>query len=67
YVNLKKCGACKSIRYCSRACQKGDWKIHKTECPVMKRVLNVLTDSIRLYLRFVILHLVSHQILAQTF
>lgn len=58
FGNLKKCGACKSVRYCEMACQKGDWKIHKTECPIMKRVPNVPTDSIRLYLRLVLLHLV---------
>ncbi|RUS81882.1 hypothetical protein EGW08_010352, partial [Elysia chlorotica] len=55
--NLKKCGTCKNIRYCSIVCQKGDWRIHKTECPIMKRVPNVPTDSIRLYLRLVLLYL----------
>ena len=30
---FKKCGGCKkSIYYCSRECQKNDWKYHKTDC-----------------------------------
>lgn len=28
----KKCTYCKSAYYCSRACQKQDWKRHKAEC-----------------------------------
>jgi len=31
-VTLKACGACKSVSYCSVACQKGDWKLHKRCC-----------------------------------
>jgi len=26
------CSGCKAVRYCSRACQKADWKIHKARC-----------------------------------
>lgn len=29
---LSKCGACQTQNYCSRGCQKGDWKIHKKDC-----------------------------------
>lgn len=29
---LMKCGRCKSISYCSAACQKVDWKTHKSIC-----------------------------------
>jgi len=29
---LKKCGQCKSVYYCDTACQKTDWKCHKTDC-----------------------------------
>lgn len=28
----KKCGACKSVRYCSTECQKLDWADHKKTC-----------------------------------
>ena len=30
--NLKKCGACLSIKFCSVSCQKVLWKTHKSEC-----------------------------------
>jgi hypothetical protein len=29
-----KCSACKSVKYCSRACQKLHWAAHKTACKV---------------------------------
>lgn len=31
-VTLKYCGGCKSVTYCSHACQKAHWKEHKCEC-----------------------------------
>lgn len=30
------CLACKSVRYCSRECQRVDWKKHKAACLSMK-------------------------------
>jgi hypothetical protein len=27
-----KCSRCASVCYCSKQCQKGDWKVHKLEC-----------------------------------
>ena len=30
--NLKVCGACSAIFYCSGTCQKAHWKSHKCEC-----------------------------------
>ena len=29
---FKKCSVCKKVRYCSRECQKDDWKKHKPIC-----------------------------------
>lgn len=29
---LMMCTICKKVRYCSKACQKRDWKVHKTRC-----------------------------------
>ena len=31
-VHLKRCGKCSKTPYCSRDCQKADWKVHKN-CP----------------------------------
>ena len=32
---LMRCGKCKSIGYCSKTCQKNDWKTHKAICSKM--------------------------------
>ncbi|KAG5634676.1 hypothetical protein H0H81_001126 [Sphagnurus paluster] len=29
---IMSCSVCYKVKYCSRACQKGDWKRHKVEC-----------------------------------
>ncbi|KAM5543897.1 hypothetical protein V8D89_002514 [Ganoderma adspersum] len=31
-VKLLKCSRCRAVMYCSAACQKGDWKTHKSRC-----------------------------------
>lgn len=37
--DLKACGACKRVRYCSEQCQKADWKImHKRHCKAFRNV-----------------------------
>jgi hypothetical protein len=30
--HLRACSACKKAAYCSQACQKAHWKVHKPEC-----------------------------------
>ena len=34
--DYSSCSACKSVFYCSRECQKGDWKMHKKVCQSLK-------------------------------
>ncbi|KDE06515.1 hypothetical protein MVLG_03166 [Microbotryum lychnidis-dioicae p1A1 Lamole] len=34
---LLQCSGCRVVRYCSKACQKSDWKDHKPECDAMNR------------------------------
>ncbi|OCL06400.1 putative MYND domain protein [Glonium stellatum] len=31
-INLKRCAKCQTTHYCSRECQKADWKVHKKVC-----------------------------------
>ena len=33
-----KCSACKEAHYCSRKCQKSDWKKHKQICGKIKKL-----------------------------
>ena len=30
--HMQKCGGCKTVYYCTRRCQRTDWKHHKDEC-----------------------------------
>ncbi|KAL9957642.1 hypothetical protein ACROYT_G034563 [Oculina patagonica] len=34
--DLKSCGGCKKQKYCSKDCQKADWKNHKAACTSFK-------------------------------
>ena len=33
---LRKCDGCHRVRYCNRACQKTNWRVHKTICTTLK-------------------------------
>ena len=41
HAKLKRCAACSSVSYCSRECQRKDWREggHKRDCEVLKRAL----------------------------
>ncbi|RPA85347.1 hypothetical protein BJ508DRAFT_303012 [Ascobolus immersus RN42] len=48
--NLMKCGRCNDVFYCSRECQKTDWKKHKVDCKpteASRMPSNVKTASIK--------------------
>jgi hypothetical protein len=32
------CSGCEREKYCGSACQKLDWKIHKSRCPILKKL-----------------------------
>jgi hypothetical protein len=34
------CSGCDREQYCGSACQKLDWKVHKSICPILKRLQN---------------------------
>ncbi|CAG2101969.1 unnamed protein product, partial [Medioppia subpectinata] len=51
---LKRCSKCLQIFYCSKECQKNDWKYHKNECPLYLRDLTSVlstTNWMRILLR----------------
>ncbi|KAJ7447505.1 hypothetical protein B0H11DRAFT_2082368 [Mycena galericulata] len=37
--DLRRCGGCQLVRYCSKECQKAHWKNHKTHCAINKAAL----------------------------
>lgn len=39
------CGGCKSIHYCSTACQKVDWPVHKIICKDYSQFVNTRPDG----------------------
>jgi len=34
----KRCGRCRTLVYCSPACQRDDWDDHRDECAVLSRM-----------------------------
>lgn len=39
------CSGCKAVRYCSRECQKQDWKEHKEICKAIRRLVVLAWDK----------------------
>ncbi|KAI0315469.1 hypothetical protein OF83DRAFT_1284852 [Amylostereum chailletii] len=50
-VKLKKCSACGLAHYCTKECQKGDWRRHKVICKRIKNSLDALPDEGKLEYR----------------
>jgi len=42
--NLRRCGRCKSVQYCSAVCQKQDWSSHKNFCKELLGIHNDMTE-----------------------
>ncbi|KAI0315470.1 hypothetical protein OF83DRAFT_352828 [Amylostereum chailletii] len=38
-ASLRKCSACKMVRYCSQECQRAAWKNHKASCKLNETLL----------------------------
>lgn len=38
----KRCGRCKTVKYCSAECQRADWAEHKSECGLVPQMNGVL-------------------------
>ena len=52
---VKRCSKCTGISYCSRKCQKLDWKVHQIECNVFKKSKTRLNMTCRLICRLLII------------
>ena len=52
--NADRCKGCFVARYCSRACQKNGWKVHKTECQETRaKYVSAVLHSDSPFLRFI--------------
>eukprot|EP00041_Stephanoeca_diplocostata_P035189 m.1230952 g.1230952 ORF g.1230952 m.1230952 type:complete len:261 (-) comp24657_c0_seq1:925-1707(-) len=50
-ASLQRCSRCKTVRYCSRRCQKQGWRAHKAECDSIQRVPTSAPWQVRLLAR----------------
>jgi hypothetical protein len=44
-TGMLRCSKCKSVRYCSRECQRSDWKQHKERCKEVSKELDARNDQ----------------------
>lgn len=42
FAAAKRCSRCKRASYCSVACQKAAWKVHREECETLPKLLDLL-------------------------
>ncbi|KAK6969478.1 plasmid Orf3 domain-containing protein [Favolaschia claudopus] len=42
---LKRCGRCQLVKYCSPACQKSHWKVHKAHCKTREEMGQETVDE----------------------
>jgi hypothetical protein len=54
---LLQCSSCKTVKYCSQACQRASWRyVHKHECKIFSRLYpRILPASVRALLRLLLL------------
>jgi hypothetical protein len=55
HEGFRMCGACHEARYCSKACQKSDWKGgHRTACESIRKfragMVDLVTTGCEVYL-----------------
>ncbi|KAF9368625.1 hypothetical protein CPB97_004431 [Podila verticillata] len=43
---LKRCAKCKTVLYCSQACQTMDWKAHKKSCGLSAGVVDPIITTL---------------------
>ncbi|EIN07524.1 hypothetical protein PUNSTDRAFT_136202 [Punctularia strigosozonata HHB-11173 SS5] len=44
-TSLMRCSGCKVTRYCGKACQREDWRVHKEFCKILKSARWVQWDA----------------------
>ena len=61
-MSLLKCGKCKSAYYCSKECQRADWKFHKKQCHAPDENEASKTKQHELYKRAILNFINEHQV-----
>ena len=52
YIALKLCTRCKTVRYCTKRCQKASWVVHKYECKLFTDLSpKILPNNVRAIVR----------------
>lgn len=51
-IKFQVCGGCRLVKYCSRNCQKSDWKNHRSDCKdVEKLASKQMIDESRIFIK----------------